>query len=310
MEIKKELAFFLSILIIASSFSVLDVSGYVHIPPTPAFSKVIGSNGTVYAKNYTDHITFKGLRGIKVFVSNSSKTVYINDTSVNATSPNAATGINIGRGGKGLYSGGVNNQLQFRNVTSLRTDLITVSQNGTDVNLNSNFKINNSTCPNGQFVNQIGNHSSITCSAITQSFVASSNQTNGGNRTGITSQAQLMHGLGLIITTGSQGWINVQLGSGWVSPTTTSSGCRLTIQYGLVSSIAVPTAGQALVGTQAFNNQQLDSAVAGDKLAINLGGWIKSLNPNVKYWVDLSEANIGSVGSCDVDNPSLSLTGY
>jgi len=136
------------------------------------------------------------------------------------------------------------------------------------------------------------------------------NETDGGNRTGITSQTPVMHGLGSMVNTLNQGKIQVQITSGWASPSTLSSGCRLTVQYGLTTSVTTPTAGGSLVGTKAFNIQYADSAVAGDQIPINLGGWISGLSKDSKYWIDMSEANVGASGTCAVNNPSISLTGY
>lgn len=146
-----------------------------------------------------------------------------------------------------------------------------------------------------------------TVSTSTFQMEFNTNETNGGNRTGLASATPVMHGLKTMITTKDQGKINVYIGSGWASPSRSSTGCRLTIQYGTGSP---PNAGNALTGTRVFNIQYVDASGVGAKLPINLGGWISGLSINTKYWVDIGESNVSGTGTCNVNNPSISLTGY
>lgn len=107
-------------------------------------------------------------------------TSYVNSTGVytcTQDSDSTYTGANIGHGGSGVFSGIVTNQFQFKNVTSLRTDLVTVSANSTDLNLSSPFKSDNISCSAGFAVTAFSNSTGVyTCSTFVTAAIT---QVNG-----------------------------------------------------------------------------------------------------------------------------------
>jgi hypothetical protein len=100
-------------------------------------------------------------------------TAFNNATGVYTCSPfgtgsgTITTAANVGKGGKGFFKDVTGSTINLRNVTSTRADLITVSQNVTDVNLGSSFKSNTKTCSGGQAVTAFDNSTGIhTCTAF------------------------------------------------------------------------------------------------------------------------------------------------
>jgi hypothetical protein len=103
--------------------------------------------------------------------------------------------INIGHGGKGVGAGVSGSNVQTKNITSTRTDLITVSSNGTDVNLGSSFKSNTITCTN-QFISAFSNVTGLyTCATATD--------TNTAQLTSMVNKGWVLNGTRLNATSNS-----------------------------------------------------------------------------------------------------------
>lgn len=115
------------------------------------------------------------------FVSSYSNVTGIYSCSL-GNSGTITTASNIGHGGKGFFSSVSGSTIQLRNITSQRTDLITVSQNATDVNLSSSFKSNTISCTN-QFISAFSNSTGLyTCTSGNAGTVTGSQ--NAGKATG------------------------------------------------------------------------------------------------------------------------------
>lgn len=71
--------------ILISLMIFLPIEAFSYIPPTNAYSNIQTQNGTSYAPHYEATVKYEGLRGIQVFSSNNSQTVYFNATLGNGT---------------------------------------------------------------------------------------------------------------------------------------------------------------------------------------------------------------------------------
>ena len=99
-----------------------------------------------------------------VHVVNGGNVVNITISSPSGASITLDTIQNIGKGGKGFYAGNnTNTNFQFKNLTSLRTDLITITSNGTDVTLDSTFKAPSLACGADHFLQVWANGTGFTC---------------------------------------------------------------------------------------------------------------------------------------------------
>jgi len=77
------------------------------------------------------------------------------------------TGSNIGTGGFGFFKTTSGSTMQFRNLTTSRSDLFTLTQSASDVNLGSSFKADSKTCTS-QFLSAFDNATGLfTCATVT-----------------------------------------------------------------------------------------------------------------------------------------------
>lgn len=203
-ERKIILSLIFSVLLLSSSFVTPSVNA-VSIPPTPAINKIITSNDTVQAKNYSTPVTIQGTGGITVSGNNDSKIIYVDGSSLgsgNATSLNDLSDVSVTNPQEGdflSYLSGIWQNIvfgansitcsagQFFNTYDNQTHIfgcatssgesttasnllgtfywfaqlvgsdlqfygldlgqgLSGTQNGTTIKLQTNFKVNNSTC--------------------------------------------------------------------------------------------------------------------------------------------------------------------
>lgn len=147
-----------------------DLSKSIYITSSAASGKngTNGTNGTngingttispiTCSNNYQLHgLTVSGTTGTLHCAANNST----------GSSITLDTIQNIGTGGYGFYkTNNTNTNFQFKNLTSDRSDLISISTDSNNVNLNSNFKEPDIDCGAGHFLRKLVNSTGFTCGA-------------------------------------------------------------------------------------------------------------------------------------------------
>jgi hypothetical protein len=116
--------------------------------PSPAVYPLL-KNGDAAFFQWKYKIT--GANGQVVNFKLSLKNGYLNNfVTQNVTLINTTNGINIGHGGKGVYSSTVGTTLQLRNITSANTNHLTVNSNATDILIDTGSTLLNETAEKSQ----------------------------------------------------------------------------------------------------------------------------------------------------------------